>query len=75
MDREYNLLLFNLFLRLHKEIQRKGQQGGVLIFGAVARHQQEQQDDEQITGVEILGKQFFQKAAHTGIRLEFRLWL
>jgi hypothetical protein len=57
--RIYNLLIINLFLILHKEIQHKGQKGCVLILGAVASHQQEQQYNHQIPGVKVPWQQLF----------------
>lgn len=54
-------------LTLHKEIQRQRQQGIALFLFAVACHQQQEQHDQQIACVKILGEQLLQKADSTGI--------
>lgn len=38
---------------LHEQIQRQRQQGGILVFGAIAGHQQKQKNDQQIPSVQI----------------------
>ena len=42
---------------LHEQIQNQCQQGGVLVLLAVSCHQQKQQDDQKIPGVELAGQQ------------------
>ena len=59
---------------LQKEIERQGQQGGILILRTVARHQQQQQNNHQIPGIEILGDKISQESAQ-GTLLSGRLGL
>ena len=55
------------FKKLHKKIQRQGQQGGILFLLTIPGHEQKQQYDYQIPGVEILRQQPPQKAGGTGV--------
>ena len=57
----------------HNKIQRQGQQGVIPVIGAIAGHEEQQQHDDQISGIEILGQQPFQKAVDAGIPVGF-LW-
>ena len=56
---------------LHKKVQGKGEEGGVLIVTVIAGHEQQEQNDEQIACVKILGKQALQEVADAGICLRF----
>lgn len=59
---------FSAAAMLQKQINRKGKQSCVLILGAVSRHQQKKQNDDQITGVKVLRKQLPQKASYAVLR-------
>ena len=53
------------FYILQKQIEYQCQQRRILIFLAISGHQQNQQDDQQVTGIEITGKQILQEGSHT----------
>lgn len=58
-----------------KQIQQQRQHGAVLVVWAVAGHQQEQQDNQEISGVEIAGQQPPQKTGDAGIGMgRFLFW-
>ena len=48
-------------LVLEKEIDRQGQQGVVFVFRVVAGHEQEQEQHQQVAGVEIRGQEIPEK--------------
>ena len=59
-----NLSFLILTLRgivLEKEIDRQGQQGVVFVFRVVAGHEQEQEQHQQVAGVEIRGQEIPEK--------------
>ena len=54
-------------MQLHKKIESQSQKSSVLFFRAVSGHEQKQQYDHQIAGVEILGQQPPQETGGAGI--------
>jgi hypothetical protein len=46
-----------------------------LVIAAISGHQQQKKNDEQISGIEIFGKQSPQETGDAGIWLVFRSWL
>ena len=50
---------------LEKEIEGEGQKSRVLILFTISRHQQDQQNHDQISDIKVLRQQIFQKAGRT----------
>ena len=61
-------------MQLHKQIERQGQKGIVLVLRVVCRYEQQQKHDDQICSFEIFRQYLLQKAAHAAAGL-IRLWM
>lgn len=59
--------LFRRRISSQEQVQEQGQNGTVLVVRTVSSHQQEQQDNQQIPCVEVVGQKPSQETGNTGI--------